>query len=77
MNILTPSQIIEKWPSRRILAADIGAKLAAVHKWAQADRIPSDWQALVVKAARLRGYADITPEMMIEAHSRGLTRAAE
>ena len=76
MKILTPSEMIDEWPSRRALALDIGAKVEAVHKWAQAGRIPTDWQALVIKAARLRGY-DLTPEMMIEAHSRASARAAQ
>lgn len=35
--------IIELWPSREAMAADIEAKAAAVSKWWQRDSVPAEW----------------------------------
>jgi ribosome-binding protein aMBF1 (putative translation factor) len=70
---LTVASLIDQWPSRKALADEIGANPAAVHKWATAKRIPADWQAHVLKAARLRGI-QITPEWMIDVHARNQSR---
>ena len=70
---LTVASLIDKWPSRKALADEIGANPAAVHKWATAKRIPADWQAHVLKAARLRGI-QITPEWMVDVHARSQSR---
>ena len=61
--------IISLWPTRRELADEIGAKVAAVHKWAAANRIPSDWQYKVVQAANRRGFTEVTSEAMLIAHA--------
>lgn len=68
--------LINLWPTRRTLADEIGANEAAVHKWAANNRIPSDWQARVVRAARRRGWREITPAWMIEAHDPDCDRGA-
>ena len=62
--------LIDEWPTRRALADEIGAKEAAVHKWAQADRIPAAWQASVVRAARARGLEHVTGDWMLAVHER-------
>lgn len=49
-------QMIDMWPTRRELAADVGANLDAVHKWAQKNSIPAHWQASFVEAAKRRGF---------------------
>ena len=62
--------LIDSWPTRKHLADEIGAKAAAVHKWAAAGRIPADWQGVVVRAARKIGLSHVTAEWMLEKHSR-------
>lgn len=63
--------LIDSWPTRKALAEAIGAKPDAVHKWAATGRIPTDWQAAVVAAARDKGLQDVTADWMLEQHSRG------
>lgn len=60
--------LINRWTPRSKLAEEIGANLATVHKWAEADRIPAQWQAAVIRAAQARGYADIDAEWMVRVH---------
>lgn len=62
--------LIDKWSTRRELADAVGANLAAVHKWAAADRIPTQWQAHVVRAAQARGMHEITGDWMVAHHQR-------
>lgn len=63
-------KLIDEWPTRKALAEEIGANPEAVHKWAAAGRIPSDWQAAVVSAARNRGLDFITADWMLDQHRR-------
>ena len=62
-------QLINRWPSRRALAAEIGANVATVHKWATAGRIPSNWQASVIRAAQDHGFSYVTADWMVLVHS--------
>ena len=63
--------LIDTWPTRKALADQIGATPDAVHKWAASGRIPSDWQAAVVVAARNNGHTHVNGDWMIERHQRG------
>lgn len=63
-------KLIDSWPTRRALADQIGAQTDAVHKWASSGRIPADWQAAVVTAARENGFGHVTAEWMLEQHRR-------
>jgi hypothetical protein len=40
--------LIELWPSREGMAADIGAKSSAVSKWWQRDSVPAEWWAPIL-----------------------------
>ena len=66
--------LIDKWPSRAALAADLEAVIGEpvsvdrVHKWARADSIPSGFQAHVIAAGQRRGF-DISPEQMVRIHA--------
>src|SRR5216684_747000 len=40
--------IIDLWPSREAMAADIGAKASAVSKWWQRDSVPAEWWSAVL-----------------------------
>lgn len=62
--------LIDAWPRRKDFADAIGANVDAVHKWAAANRIPSDWQAIVVDAAQQSGMSHVTGDWMVRAHSR-------
>ena len=68
------TSLINEWPNRRAMAADIGASVAAVHKWAQTGRIPADWQDKVVSAARSRGFDWVTPAWMLRVHNPDAAR---
>lgn len=61
--------MIDNWPNRQAFAVDVGASLAAVHKWAQNGRIPSEFQEKAVHAARDRGLDWITPAWMLRVHN--------
>lgn len=56
--------IIGLWPSPDAMAAEIGAGAAAVRKWAQRDRIPSEWWAAVVSSPRAKA-ANVTSDLLI------------
>lgn len=68
-NVNPIASLIARWPSRREFALEVGASIDAVHKWAQAGRIPSGKQLAVQSAATKRGMVDITPEWMLAIHS--------
>ena len=40
--------LIELWPSREGMAAEIGAKSSAVSKWWQRDSVPAEWWAPIL-----------------------------
>lgn len=63
--------LIDRWDTRKQLAEEIGANVASVHKWADAGRIPAQWQASVIRAAQARGFADINGDWMVSVHARG------
>lgn len=68
-NISSVKELIDQWSKRADFAAAIGQNLATVHKWAQFNRIPSEHQAGVVRAAQDKGLTQITADWMIEYHS--------
>jgi hypothetical protein len=50
-------EIINRWPSRRALAEDVGVNLYAVHHWHNRNRIPAEYDAALLVAAGRRGIA--------------------
>ncbi len=71
---LTVREIIDLWPSRAVLAEDVGTSddpvtLATVHKWAQRNSIPSHYHAPLLRAARLRDIA-LSASNLVAAHER-------
>lgn len=62
--------LIDAWPTRKALAEKIGANPESVHKWAASNRIPSDWQAAVIRAAQAMGLAHVTGDWMVSHHER-------
>ena len=65
------TELLNSWPTRQVLADEIGANVAAVHKWATANRIPARWHHRVVKAAQAKGLEHVTPDWMIWHHDGG------
>lgn len=46
--------IILLWPSRRVLAEDMGVDVVVVHRWWQRRSIPAGFDAKLIDAARRR-----------------------
>ena len=55
--------IIDLWPSREEMAADVGAGSWAVRKWLKRDNIPSDWWAALLGTERAIA-AGVTAEIL-------------
>ena len=47
-DLSTFRDVIELWPSREAMAADIGAGASAVSKWWQRDGIPAEWWSAIL-----------------------------
>lgn len=70
----TVKDIVDLWPSRAALAADIDSAsdpvtVAQINKWAQRGTIPSPYHARILRAAEARGFA-ITAAQIVAAHDR-------
>lgn len=59
--------IIELWPTRALLAADLGRPRVTVQQWWGRDAVPADAFLDIVDSARARGYAGVTAERLCEA----------
>ena len=53
--VRTFRDVIALWDSPADLAEDVGAKLDAVRKWGERDRIPSEYWQRTIDAASARG----------------------
>ena len=65
----TVKAYIDQWPTRADLAAEIGVKVDAVHKWAQNGSIPAKYHLAVLTAASARGFAS-DPMALVLLHAR-------
>lgn len=66
-------QLINLWPTRAELAADLSeicgeVSVGKVHKWAQYSSIPARFHAAVIKAAKARGF-DVNAELLVSLHA--------
>lgn len=61
--------IIGLWGHPDTLAADIGAGVPAVRKWAQRGRIPAEWWSAVLATEIAKG-AGLTSEILINLAAR-------
>lgn len=66
--ISTVRDLIDLWPSRRQLAADVGATEARVHKWAQTGSIPPKYHLSLVEAGRARGLP-VSADLVVRIHA--------
>jgi hypothetical protein len=62
-------ELIELWPSREGMAADIGAKSSAVSKWWQRDSVPAEWWAPIL-STDVAVKSRLRPEALIELAAR-------
>lgn len=60
--------VIDAWPRRQDFAEAVGQPLANVHKWAQANRIPTKFHAATVAACQSAGHEDVTAESLMAMH---------
>jgi hypothetical protein len=65
--ISTIKELLGLWPSRQIIAVDVGAKLDAVHKWPLTNSIPSRYHAALLESAVRNGVA-LTAEKLAQLH---------
>lgn len=69
----THREIIGLWPTRVILARELGVSDGLVHAWHRRDSIPTRyWQGLA-KVARDRGLIDITADLLASIKARDPT----
>lgn len=68
-SIATIKDLIDLWPARRDLAADIGVSLDRVHKWAQAQSIPARFHRRVLESAAVRGFS-VTADDLVRLHDQ-------
>ena len=64
--------LVELWPTREALAAEVGAHPSAVSKWWQRDNVPPEWWALILASevairARLRAD-DLIDIVSVDSH---------
>lgn len=70
--------ILKRWAKTADFAREVGAPDKAVREWLRIDSIPAAWFAAVVRAALVRGFIDITYELLASrAEARRLHIAAE
>lgn len=67
--IQTIKALIDLWPSRKILADEIGTTVDRVHKWAQHGAIPARFHAVIIRVGAQRGFR-ITAENMVALHDQ-------
>lgn len=58
------STLIAAWPTRAMLASDLGLSVDRVHKWAQSGTIPARYQLGVLEAATRRAIPLTADELV-------------
>ncbi|MRX51076.1 hypothetical protein GI374_11575 [Paracoccus sp. S-4012] len=56
-------QIIERWPSRRALAGDLGLEKVVIHRWHQRSSIPGEYFVPMLEVAAERGISLLRDEL--------------
>lgn len=60
------AQIVDLWPSLRVLADDAGVGYETTRQWRLRNSIPAKYWQQLVAAAKMRGIAGITLEMLAD-----------
>jgi len=75
--IATFSDIIALWPTAEAFAADVSVSGVLARQWRRRNNIPSAHWVRVVEAARARGFADVTLELLAGIAAQGGRLAAK
>jgi hypothetical protein len=68
---MRPADIISRWPSAEVFADDLGLKWRSHGRVMRLrNSIPETYWQAVAEAAKRRGYADITSEVIAKAHAK-------
>lgn len=62
----TVSDIVDLWPKQADFAADCGVKWMTVYQWRQRNKIPPEYWAALVRAAKRKGFPAITEKLLAE-----------
>jgi hypothetical protein len=62
--------LVDLWPSRRDLAEEANVTLHQVNAWIKRGRIPAEHHFDIATAARVRGYKNVTSEIIDRLHIR-------
>lgn len=62
--------ILQLWPSRKELAADLGLSLVVVHRWHQRESIPPEYDLRLLEAASNRNIPLLWRDLM-DARAKG------
>lgn len=69
-DIQTIKDLIDLWPTRAELAADMGTTVDRVHKWAKpGGAVPAWYHADLLRAAAARGFA-VTAADLVRLHDK-------
>ena len=63
--------LIDMWPSRRVLADEVGVNTDRVHKWALNNAIPAGFHARVIERGVARGFP-IDADLIVQLHAKPL-----
>ena len=65
------SDFFALWPSDADLGRDIGVPYSTVAAWKQRRSIPVAYWREIIRAARRRGFQEITADLLVDLHARG------
>ena len=70
--LVTIKELIDLWPTRKVVAEELATTKDRVDKWAQSGSIPARFHAPLLRAAHRRGFA-VTADDLVRLHdgSRG------
>ena len=68
-------EVIDLWPTRKVLAEDLETTKDRVDKWAQSGSIPARFHAPLLRAADRRGFV-VTADDMVRLHDGSQGAAA-
>lgn len=66
----TVADIYTAWPSDAELARDLGVPYPTISAWKQRGSIPAAYWWHITRAARNRGHAEITTDLLARLHAR-------
>jgi hypothetical protein len=62
----THQQIIALWPTRLVLALEMGVSEGVVNAWNRRNNIPPSYWNAIIQAAKKRGYRQVTGDLLLK-----------